>query len=184
MAKIRPQRGRLPIPDYDEVDHAEILRGTGRDRGALNSASAGSVLDTTYDEPAAYSSEPSPVSVGAALAGVTVPQATEARRDEEPAINGAMKSSWLSSDEQDHTWTSTEVEAGWQRADTVAETHSESTNDAGLPVRQPGARLVPGSVSKPVGAGGRDPEAIRARLSAHKAGVRRGRTSPVSADDQ
>ena len=184
MAKIRPQRGRLPIPDYDEVDHAEILRGTGRDRGAIHSAPAGQVLDTTYAEPAAYSSEPSPVSVGAAVVDASVPQATEARRDEEPSLNGATKSSWLSSDEQDHTWTSTEVEAGWQRADTVAETHSESTSDAGLPVRQPGARLVPGSVSKPVGAGGRDPEAIRARLSAHKAGVRRGRTSSVSADDQ
>jgi signal transduction histidine kinase len=183
MAKIRPQRGRLPIPDYDEVDHAEILRGTSRDRGALHAESTASALDTTYAEPAAYPSEPAPAFATLAPEH-SASQATEARRDEEPSINGALKSSWLSSDEQDHTWTSTEVEAGWQRADTVAETHSESTSDAGLPVRQPGARLVPGSVSKPVGAGGRDPEAIRARLSAHKAGVRRGRTSPVSADDQ
>jgi signal transduction histidine kinase len=177
MAKIRPQRGRLPIPDYDEVDHAEILRGTARNGGALNGAHGAAV--ETAPQPS-YSSEPSP-----AFASTATPlQAPEARRDEEPSINGATKSSWLSSDEQDHTWTSTEVEAGWQRADTVAETHNEPTSDAGLPVRQPGARLVPGSVSKPVGAGGRDPEAIRARLSAHKAGVRRGRVTPVSADDQ
>ena len=191
MAKIRPQRGRLPIPDYDEVDHAEILRGGGRDRSALNGAPAAAV-ETTYAEPAqpAYSEHAfaslvpeRPVPVGATVLDAT-PPATEARRDEEPAINGATRSSWLSSDEQDHTWTSTEVEAGWQRADTVATSHNEPTSDAGLPVRSPGARLVPGSVTKPVGAGGRDPEAIRARLSAHKAGVRRGRTSPVSADDQ
>ncbi|HXH78975.1 sensor histidine kinase [Nocardioides sp.] len=181
MAKIRPQRGRLPIPDYDDVDHAEILRGVGRDRSALNGAHAAPV--ETAPQPS-YTSEPAPAFASTVVADAIAPQATEARRDEESSINGATKSSWLSSDEQDHTWTSTEVEAGWQRADTVAETHSESTSDAGLPVRQPGARLVPGSVSKPVGAGGRDPEAIRARLSAHKAGVRRGRITPVSADDQ
>ena len=172
MAKIRPQRGRLPIPDYDEVDHSEILRGSARSE--QNGARAS---ETHYADPA------EPLTGEPAFAGAVVSDAAAPQASEDSSI-GATKSSWLSSDEQDHTWTSTEVEAGWQRTDTVAEMHSEPTSDAGLPVRQPGARLVPGSVSKPVGAGGRDPEAIRARLSAHKAGVRRGRTNPVSADDQ
>ncbi len=247
MAKIRPQRGRLPIPDYEDVDHAAILQMPSRDRGSLESdpltdplpvASDEAALEelafaeVVSEEPAETSwladtteapaanlasepvfdteteptyeptfTEPSYAEPSFAEPSFSQPSFTEptysepayasipeqpapARRDEEPAINGSSKSSWLSTDEQDRAWTSTEVEAGWQRADVVAETHDEATNDSGLPVRRPGARLVPGSVTKPVGAAGRDPEAIRARLSAHKAGVRRGRTASVPADDQ
>ena len=210
MAKIRPQRGRLPIPDYEEVDHAAILQMPSRDRGSLHGdplsdplpvaadeaaelstvdepVESASVTQPTYEQPT--SSEPAaawipeqPAPVVAERVAVPVP--AMAHRDEEPPVNGSSKSSWLSTDEQDRAWTSTEVEAGWKRADTVAETHDESTNDSGLPVRRPGARLVPGSVTKPVGAAGRDPEAIRARLSAHKAGVRRGRTTSVPSADQ
>jgi len=220
MAKISPQRGRLPIPDYDEVDHAAILQMPLRERGSLGGdpltdpltdplpvaadeavleelAFAEVVSDEPTEEPAEASwAEDTTQAPAASLISESVfetetvesiPEqpAPSAERVEEPAINGSSKSSWLSTDEHDHAWTSTtEVEAGWQRADTVAETHDESTNDSGLPVRRPGARLVPGSVTKPVGTAGRDPEAIRARLSAHKAGVRRGRTASVPADDQ
>lgn len=221
MAKIRPQRGRLPIPDYDDVDHAAILQMPSRDRGSLNgdplsdplsdpltdplpvaADRAGDVpaelswAEDTTEAPAAHlgsesvfdtvtepTYQPS-YSAPAVADHVAAPAPDMAQRNEEPAINGSSKSSWLSTDEQDRAWTSTEVEAGWQRADTVADTHDEATNDAGLPVRRPGARLVPGSVAKPVGAAGRDPEAIRARLSAHKAGVRRGRTASVPSADQ
>ncbi len=213
MAKIRPQRGRLPIPDYDDVDHAEILRAPVRERGALDGDPLSDPLTADFEEAAvepgrdawpaettasldsssAYAAPTDSVSIGdetaeqpAWVAADTIDASrsiTSNERDEEPAINGASRSSWLTNGDDDRAWSSTEVEAGWERADTVAATH-EATNDAGLPVRRPGARLVPGSVTKPVGAAGRDPEAIRARLSAHKAGVRRGRTAPVTADDQ
>ena len=163
----------------EELAFAEVLS----EELTVEPAQTSWAQDTTQAPAASLSSE-------SAFDTETIPTMPEqpapsAERVEEPAINGSSKSSWLSTDEQDHAWTSTtEVEAGWQRADTVAETHDESTNDYGLPVRRPGARLVPGSVTKPVGNAGRDPEAIRARLSAHKAGVRRGRTASVPADDQ
>ncbi|MEO5662488.1 MAG: sensor histidine kinase [Nocardioides sp.] len=213
MAKIRPQRGRLPIPDYEDVDHAAILQMPSRDRGALGDpltdplpleedevaaaveapveAAEESWVETTTEAPAAhlfsesvFDTETAPTYSEAIAEPEPEQPAPSPDHVEEPALNGSAKSSWLSTDEEDRAWTSTEVEAGWARADTVAETHDEATNDSGLPVRRPGARLVPGSVTKPVGAAGRDPEAIRARLSAHKAGVRRGRTASVSADDQ
>ena len=213
MAKIRPQRGRLPIPDYEDVDHAAILQMPSRDRGGLGDpltdplpaeedevaeaieapveAAEESWTEDTTEAPAAnLVSEPvfdtviEPTYSESAAETEAGQPAPSTAHVEEPAINGSSKSSWLSTDEEDRAWTSTEVEAGWARADTVAETHDEAKSDSGLPVRNPGARLVPGSVTKPVGAAGRDPEAIRARLSAHKAGVRRGRTASVPADDQ
>ena len=215
MAKIRPQRGRLPIPDYEDVDHAAILQMPSRDRVTLGdpltdplpfdedgvvaqteveapvATAERSWVEDTTEAPAAnlvsesvFDTRTEPTYSQAVAVTEPVQPAPSPERSEEPAINGSTKSSWLSTDEEDRAWTSTEVEAGWARADTVAETHDEATNDSGLPVRRPGARLVPGSVTKPVGSAGRDPEAIRARLSAHKAGVRRGRTASVPADDK
>jgi hypothetical protein len=45
-------------------------------------------------------------------------------------------------------------------------------------------RVVPGGVTKPAKAAARDPEAIRARLAAHAAGVSRGRAAATTATDQ
>ena len=47
-------------------------------------------------------------------------------------------------------------------------------------MRDPGNRLVPGGVNTANGAVRRDPEAIRARLAAHAAGVARGREASTS----
>jgi hypothetical protein len=57
----------------------------------------------------------------------------------------------------------------------VAEATPLQVSDAGLPVRRPGTRIVPGGVTPAPAALVRDPEAIRARLAAHAAGVSRGR---------
>ena len=93
----------------------------------------------------------------------------------------ALRSAWLSSHAGDESWRSSEVEAGWERADRVAEAVTEApVNEAGLPVRRPGSQLVPGGVVKPAAPGSRDPEAIRARLSAHAAGVSRGRAAAAA----
>jgi hypothetical protein len=74
------------------------------------------------------------------------------------------------------------VEAGWQRADVVA-ADATTRNEVGLPQRRPGARLVPGGVTKPADSIARDPEAIRARLTAHAAGVLRGRRVATTTDE-
>ena len=88
---------------------------------------------------------------------------------------------------------------GWAAAAHAADAPVETHTEAGLPMRQPGARLVPGSADNPQGrhangaahrrdeddegvASGagdwiaRDPDAVRASLSSHMGGVRAGRS--------
>ncbi|AQA06090.1 ATP-binding protein [Mycobacterium sp. MS1601] len=67
---------------------------------------------------------------------------------------------------------------GWAAAADVDNVPVESHTDHGLPVRQPGARLVPGGTSSgtPEQTQERDPDAIRASLGSHFGGVHAGRT--------
>jgi hypothetical protein len=103
-----------------------------------------------------------------------MPEPTE---DETPIFR-TLRSRWLSSGD-DATWTKSEIEAGWEAAEQVAEAPAP-VSQSGLPMRRPGNRLVPGGVSPaPAAPVSRDPEAIRARLAAHAAGVSRGRTAAV-----
>jgi signal transduction histidine kinase len=107
--------------------------------------------------------------------------ATHAKSEEDTPIFKALRSAWLTADGDQMPWRSTEIEEGWDRADKVVAPPSElPVNAAGLPVRRPGTRLVPGGVSKPATATVRDPEAVRARLAAHAAGVSRGRATAAN----
>jgi hypothetical protein len=128
-------------------------------------------------QPAPFGQQP--VVAGAdALDGST---AVELEPDFDTPIFKSMQSAWLSANGSDLPWSSSEVEAGWDRADHVAETPAEvEVNAAGLPVRRPGSMLVPGGVTKPAPAVTRDPEAIRKRLAAHAAGVNRGRSAAAT----
>jgi hypothetical protein len=88
-------------------------------------------------------------------------------------------------------------DSGWEAAAQAEEVPVDQRTEHGLPVREPGARLVPGSAEpaptgRPNGAAhrkpdedngvadepviGRDPEAVRASLSSHWSGIRAGRT--------
>ncbi|GAA1934659.1 ATP-binding protein [Nocardioides hwasunensis] len=92
----------------------------------------------------------------------------------------SMRSGWLAGDGNGE-FHQTEVDRGWEIAEHVAEeAPAAEPTVAGLPRRAPGERLVPGSVTAPTAAKTRDPEAIRRRLSAHKAGVSRGRQAAKS----
>jgi signal transduction histidine kinase len=97
----------------------------------------------------------------------------------------AMRSAWLSAGGPTEPWADSEVEAGWERAEQVAAVES-LRNGAGLPQRRPGSRLVPGGVTPPAHTAtvARDPEAIRARLAAHAAGVSRGRRIAAGSTDE
>jgi hypothetical protein len=95
--------------------------------------------------------------------------------DEEGSIFATMKSNWFNSEGAEQPWSGNEVDSGWETADRVAEATSLQVSETGLPVRRPGARIVPGGVSPAPATLVRDPEAIRARLAAHAAGVNRGR---------
>jgi hypothetical protein len=111
------------------------------------------------------------------------PLPAAADRGETPIFR-EMRSNWFNAAESGGTWTSTEIEAGWEAAEQVAEAPPLQLSDAGLPMRRPGKRLVPGGVTPPPAPATvtRDPEAIRARLAAHAAGVSRGRTAAVDTE--
>lgn len=95
---------------------------------------------------------------------------------EETPMFRNLRSSWFGGAGEE-SWRASEVEHGWERAGEVAQSAPEPAGltEAGLPVRRPGARLVPGSVTQEPTAPAVDPEQVRARLSAHAAGVSRGR---------
>lgn len=97
----------------------------------------------------------------------------------------AVRSAWLSASGGQEPWRSSEVEAGWERAERVVESLTEApVSAAGLPMRRPGAHLVPGGVTKQTTVIARDPEAVRARLAAHAAGVSRGRAAAATTPDK
>jgi signal transduction histidine kinase len=69
-------------------------------------------------------------------------------------------------------------DSGWQAAAQAEDAPVDQRTDTGLPRREPGARLVPGSAAhrRADDDNGIDPDAIRASLSSHWSGVRAGRS--------
>ncbi len=69
---------------------------------------------------------------------------------------------------------------GWSVAAEVEKVPVASHTEQGLPVREPGVRLVPGSPGSPGSPGpdtpGRDPDAVRASISSHLGGVHAARS--------
>ena len=103
------------------------------------------------------------------------PAATE--DDDQTPIFRSLSSNWLSATGSEKPWASSEVDAGWNAADRVEAALPTRRTETGLPMRRPGNRLVPGGVTVAAAPVVRDPEAIRAKLAAHAAGVSRGRSA-------
>jgi hypothetical protein len=95
--------------------------------------------------------------------------------DDDSPLYQLLRSSWFTTEGVTKGWDSGEADAGWQAADRANESAPSRLSRSGLPVRDPGNRLVPGGVTTATAAVRRDPEAIRARLAAHAAGVAKGR---------
>ncbi|MFC4375646.1 ATP-binding protein [Nocardia halotolerans] len=66
-------------------------------------------------------------------------------------------------------------DAGWSAAAEADQPQTSSRTSGGLPIRRPGAQLVPGGLTPAEEAGDRDPEEIRNNLTRHLSGVRSGR---------
>ncbi|MFD3463017.1 ATP-binding protein [Nocardia fluminea] len=66
-------------------------------------------------------------------------------------------------------------DAGWSAAAEADHPSTSSRTSGGLPIRKPGAQLVPGGLTPAEEAGARDPEEIRNNLTRHLSGVRSGR---------
>ncbi len=153
-----------PAPPVAESGLGTGLADLVRDSaGGLPSRAAAAAAKSADAAPASPAAEP-----GAAAEGGESP------------IFKSMRSGWLAA-EGEGEWHKTEVDRGWEIAENVAEeAPAPESTSAGLPVRQPGQRLVPGSVTPPTESKVRDPEAIRRRLSAHRAGVARGRKAATN----
>lgn len=164
---------RLPEQRHPSTSPDE--RGLGRTSASPDLPARKPANDAPKREPVV------PVPAGAARAGTIDAPLTE-DSDMGTPIFRAIQSAWLSADD-DAPWRSTEVEAGWDRADEVARSQPDTpVSTTGLPVRKPGNRLVPGGITKTTTATARDPEAIRARLAAHADGVARGRSATGTND--
>ncbi len=119
---------------------------------------------------------------GASLDRPAVPTPASMEDDETPIFR-SLRSNWLTADTGERPWANTEVDAGWDAADRVEAAPPTRRTEAGLPMRRPGNRLIPGGLSAPPPTHTvRDPEAIRARLAAHAAGVSRGRRSAATGE--
>lgn len=91
-----------------------------------------------------------------------------------------MVSEWLvepsTSQSSDSTWSSP-GDAGWLAAEDASHPTTTARTVGGLPIRRPGAQLVPGGLAPADDTGTRDPEEIRNNLTRHLSGVRSGRAN-------
>lgn len=98
--------------------------------------------------------------------------------DSPTPIYQRMVSEWLvepaSADASPGSWSSP-ADAGWTAAADASRPTTTSRTAGGLPIRRPGAQLVPGGLAQAEEQGTRDPEEIRTNLTRHLSGVRSGR---------
>ncbi|WP_159842905.1 sensor histidine kinase [Nocardia sp. CY41] len=91
-----------------------------------------------------------------------------------------MVSEWLvepsTSQSPESSWSSP-GDAGWLAAEDASHPTTTARTVGGLPIRRPGAQLVPGGLAPAEDAGARDPEEIRNNLTRHLSGVRSGRAN-------
>jgi hypothetical protein len=111
----------------------------------------------------------------------------EAESSESSPIFERMVSEWLMDptalESRNRTW-ATAADAGWAAAANAVEQKPERHTESGLPIRERGARLVPGHARAESDAGadaGRDPAAVGDMLSRALAGVRSGRAESGAA---
>ncbi|CAM4463939.1 sensory histidine kinase CreC [Mycobacterium basiliense] len=142
----------------------------------------------------------SPVRTAAPAASESSEPTVSARPDDDDVIYRRMLSEMMSDPHElahspDLNWRSV-WDRGWSAAAEAQDAPIEARTDHGLPVRTPGARLVPGAAhaepdahDQPVPRGGgfdsgqqpqrgtsaRDPDAVRSSISSHFGGVHTGR---------
>ncbi|MEV6767547.1 ATP-binding protein [Nocardia sp. NPDC051030] len=90
-----------------------------------------------------------------------------------------MVSEWLvepaaGTDQSGAAWSSSS-DAGWAAAAEAANPDTNDRTQGGLPIRRPGAQLVPGAVVQNDEDAARNPDEIRNSLTRHLSGVRSGR---------
>jgi hypothetical protein len=179
-----------PLTRLASYAASEKAQGTAEDTtDDTADDTADDVADATAEhdaaEPAEETEEVAPAPAIRAVPDLPVRRPALSADDGESPIFRSLQSSWLSRG-GNTAWATREIDEGWQAAarateeKPVEETPETEKTTAGLPMRRPGTRVVPGGVAQKVADSTparplRDPEAIRARLAAHRAGVNRGR---------
>ena len=114
------------------------------------------------------------------------PASPDVESDSAPIFE-RMVSEWLMDptalESRDGAW-ATAADAGWAAAAEAVEQKPQQHTESGLPIRERGARLVPGHARTGSDTGadaGRDPAAVGAMLSRALAGVRSGRAESSAA---
>ena len=172
-----------PEPAYDvsaAVSAAASAAGSAAAAAAPDPVAAEAAAPVEADEPAVRLQIRRPLSATPAAAALEGDYVAETEHGGDSPIFGQLSSNWLSDDEAT-PWTPNEVDRGWNAAERAESDDADGTTRAGLPVRRPGGRLLPGGVSQEPAKVVRDPEAIRNRLAAHAAGVSRGRAAAAAA---
>ncbi|WP_067994209.1 ATP-binding protein [Nocardia pseudobrasiliensis] len=165
-----PQRD--PNPDEDRYTYAEPVYTQDDTRFGRGDSEPDAPHDSgqpvdIWAETAVYPSQQPEESAASATA--PVPQGTP--------IYQRMVSEWLvepSSSGPANGWSSP-ADAGWAAAAEASSPTSARQTEGGLPIRRPGAQLVPGGLTATTRSGAPDPEEIRTNLSRHLSGVRSGR---------
>ncbi|MGY4102991.1 ATP-binding protein [Nocardia sp. R16R-3T] len=131
----------------------------------------------------AAASEPEPTStrlqpVSAETATNTSTRLQPVQGESPTPIYQRMVSEWLvepaTAQSAPSAWTSP-ADAGWTAAEQASHPTADARTVGGLPIRRPGAQLVPGGLAPVEEPGVRDPEEIRNNLTRHLSGVRSGR---------
>jgi signal transduction histidine kinase len=129
---------------------------------------------------------PSQSTPAAEAAGPNI-EAESAQNSESAPIFERMVSEWLMDpttlESRDGAW-ATAADAGWAAAAKAVEQEPQRHTESGLPIRERGARLVPGHARSGSDAGAderRDPAAVGDTLSRALAGVRSGRAESSAA---
>ncbi|ONM48341.1 sensor histidine kinase [Nocardia donostiensis] len=186
---------RKPGFDRDEPAAAPAPTDNGSSTGefrAVESPATSSAADTAAGEPPSARVEPLPTTTEPASSAGDPPSATTSSSRLQPVggesptpIYQRMVSEWLvepASVQPSEAWSSP-ADAGWLAAEDASKPTTTSRTAGGLPIRRPGAQLVPGGLAPVEDESPRDPEEIRNNLTRHLSGVRSGRADAQHKDD-
>ena len=178
------------VADPEDGPTAAVPAAATEQQQARQSTSNTFAYFTTRSTPEAPPSQATPapssppqVTPAAEPAGPNI----EAESSESTPIFERMMSEWLMDptmlESRDGPW-ATPADAGWAAAAEAVAKKPLRHSESGLPIRERGARLVPGHARNGSDAGadvGRDPAAIGNMLSRAMAGIRSGRAESIAA---
>lgn len=155
---------RRPVPDYDGPEYAtQAYRPFDRPAHTGEQQRVRRAEETDDGREQTGSSRLQPI---AGESPTPIYQRMVSEWLVEPASSEAAPGSW-----------SSPADAGWSAAADASKPTTSSRTAGGLPIRRPGAQLVPGGLAQAEEQGERDPEEIRNNLTRHLSGVRSGRAN-------